>query len=239
MSRRSEENRLRKAAEGGDTDAATELADMLEEGGDPASAERWHRFAATRGDLAGAAGLGRMLIKRGAPEEAEPWLRKATTSNDPVTAEYGAAVLGRCLQELGRDDEAEHWLTVGADAGIDFAVKALEKLRNEQAEEGRGSPSDVLQTFEVDSVMFYDGSGHRLGPSVCTLTRTRLIIDDAQGGISQIQLRDINGVSTPGRVVSPKMLRITALGASYDIYCLSRDQKNQFTDWLSKAIRGA
>jgi hypothetical protein len=88
-------------------------------------------------------------------------------------------------------------------------------------------------------VVAYNGSGHRLGPSVCTLTKTRLIIDDARGGISQIQLRDINGVSTPGRMVSPKMLRITASGVAYDIYCVSKDQKYQLEAWLSKAIRGA
>ena len=40
-------------------------------------------------------------------------------------------------------------------------------------------------------------------------------------------------------MVSPKMLRITAAGVAYDIYCLSKDQKYQLEAWLSKAIRGA
>jgi hypothetical protein len=233
MSRRSEEKQLRKAAEGGDIDAAFELADMLEDDGDPAGAERWYRFAATRGHLKSAFGLGTILCMRGAFEEAEPWLRKVTTSDDPRLAQAGATTLGMCLCDLDRFDEAEQWLTIGADAGDAMAVKYLDKLRKDRA------GGDVLQTFEVDGVMFYDGSGHRLGPSVCTLTRTRLIIDDARGGISQIQLRDIHGVSTPGRIVSPKMLRITAGRVGYDIYCVSKDQKYQLEAWLSKAIRGA
>jgi hypothetical protein len=102
-----------------------------------------------------------------------------------------------------------------------------------------GPGGEVLQAFEVASVMFYDGSGHRLGPSICTLTRTRLIIDDARGGISQIRLRDINGISTPGRLISPKQLRISVPYAAYDIYCQSKEQKNLLEAWLSKAIREA
>ena len=131
--------------------------------------------------------------------EAEPWLRKAAASTDPDPQinQHDAGLLGACLLELGRLDEAEQLLVIAANAGLDFAVKGLDRLRNERANPPRGgSGSDVLQTFNVDSIMFYDGSGHHLGPSVCTLTRTRLIIDDARGGISQIQLRDINGVST-------------------------------------------
>jgi len=234
MSRRSEEKALRKAAEGGDLHSALALAQTFEEDGDKASAEGWYRFAAMRDDLDGAAELGRMLCQRGEFGEAEPWLRKATASDDQQTAQYGAAVLGMCLRELDRDDEAEQWLIIGADAGIDFAVDALEKLRKERAGGGRGSGSDVLQTFEVAFVMFYDGSGHRLGRSVCTLTRTRLIIEDARGGISQIQVRDINRVRTMLR----KTLRVEAPGVAYDIDCVSKDQKNQLEAWLSKAIRG-
>lgn len=239
MSRRSDEARLRKAAERGDMNAACELAEMLEDDRDLAGAERWYRFAAAAGHMEAANDLGLMLFKMGEFEEAEPWVRKAATSNDPedpLIAQYGAGMLGMCLVELGRPDEAEQWLVIGADAELDFAINALEKL---QANALGGSGSDVLQTFNVDSVMFYDGTGHRLGPSVCTLTRTRLIIDDARGGISQIQLRDIRAVSTPGPIVSPKMLRIRLATIGYDIYCLSRDQKNMLETWLSKAIRGA
>jgi hypothetical protein len=243
MSRRSDEARLRKAAELGDVNAANDLADLLEEGGDNVGAERWYRFAAVAGDMKSAADLGRLLWTREALEEAEIWLRKAATSNnpeDPMPAKYGAALLGKCLIDLAQPGEAEQWLIIGADAGLDFAAEALERLRKQEAKGPLGGPgSDVLQTFEVDSVMFYDGSGHRLGQSVCTLTRTRLIIDDAYGGISQIRLRDINGVSTPGRIVSSKMFRITVAGVAYDIYCTSKDQKYLFEAWLSEAIHGA
>jgi tetratricopeptide (TPR) repeat protein len=242
VSRRSEENQLRKAAQRGDMNAAYDLADMLEEDMDLDGAEHWYRVAATAGLMDAVGDLGLLLLKEARYDEAEPWLRKAAASTDPEPQinQHNAEVLGACLLELGQLDEAEQWLVIAADAGFDFAVKALDRLRNERANPARGGAgSDVLQTFEVDSVMFYDGSGHRLGPSVCTLTRTRLIIDDARGGISQIQLRDINGVSTPGRMVSPKMLRITAAGVAYDIYCLSKDQKYQLEAWLSKAIRGA
>jgi tetratricopeptide (TPR) repeat protein len=242
MSRRSEENQLRKAAQRGDMNAAYDLGGMLEEDMDLDGAERWYRLSATAGVMDAIADLGLLLLKEARYDEAEPWLRKAAASTDPEPQinQHNAGLLGACLLELGQLDEAEQWLVIAADAGLDFAVKALDRLRNERANPPRGgSGSDVLQTFNVDSIMFYDGSGHRLGASVCTLTRTRLIIDDARGGVSQIQLRDINGVSTPGRMVSPKMLRITAAGVAYDIYCLNKDQKYQLEAWLSKAIRGA
>jgi hypothetical protein len=244
MSRRREEARLRQAAEAGDMDAATDLADMLRDEGDLSGAERWNRRAAEAGNHDGIVGLGLVLSQMGKFEEAEPWLRRGVA--DPRHAEtpgYCETVLGRCLAGLGEFDEAEQWLAIGAAANITFAIETLERVRKDRADgklggARQGSGSDVLQTFEVDSVMFYDGVGHRLGPSECTLTRSRLVIDDARGGISQIHLRDINGVSTPGRIVSPKMLRITAAGVAYDIYCLSKDQKNLLEVWLSKAIRG-
>ena len=241
MSKRSEENRLRKAAEAGDMDAAIDLADMLRDAGDLSGAERWNRRAAEADNHDGIVGLGLVLSQMGKFEEAEPWLRKGVA--DPRHAEvpgYCETVLGRCLAGLGEFDEAEQWLAIGAAANISFAVETLERLRKDRADGTLGGPrqgsgSDVLQTFEVDSVMFYDGSGHRLGRSVCTLTRTRLIIDDARGGISQIQLRDITGV----RSLLRKMLRVQAPGVAYDISCVSKDQKNLLEAWLSEAIRGA
>lgn len=241
MSRRREEGRLRQAAEAGDMDAATELADMLREDGDLSGAVRWNRRAAEADNIDGMFGLGMVLCQMGKFEEAEPWFRKAVA--DPrheETPGYCEYALGRCLADLQQFDEAEQWLAIGAAANIEAAVDQLERLRKYRADNPpvgarQGSGSDVLQTFEVDSVIFYDGSGHRLGRSVCTLTRSRLIIDDARGGISQILLRDITGVSSPLR----KQLRITAPGVAYDIYCLSKDQKNDFGAWLSEAIRGA
>jgi hypothetical protein len=242
MSRRSEQARLRRAAETGDSVAANNLGDMLEEDGALAEAEHWFRQTAAAGDTYGTLSLGLLLCDAGKPVEGAKWLKTAASSNDPENprlVEIAAAALGRNLLDRDKFDEAEHWLTIAAEAGVDQAEEDLERLRVARNGGDHRSPGDdVLQTFEVASIMFYDGSGHRLGPSVCTLTRTRLIIDDARGGMSQILLRDINGISTPGRIVSPKQLRISVPGAAYDIYCQSKDQKNQLEGWLYGAIRG-
>ena len=187
MSRQSDEARLRQAAEAGDMDAATELAGMLVEDGDLSGAEQWNRRAAEADNHDGIVDLGVVLMRQGRFEEAEPWLRKGAT--DPRHEEapgFCEAVLGHCLFMLGRFDEAEQWLATGAAANIDIAVADLEKLRKARAEGNlesirHGSPKQVMQTFDVDSVMFYDGVGHRLGQSVCTLTRESFIIDDARG----------------------------------------------------------
>lgn len=135
----------------------------------------------------------------------------------------------RAIDTSALTDSQKVYLHSELDAGIDDGVA------DSGDDSDHPSGSDVLQEFEVDSVMFYDGSGHRLGRSICTLTRTRLIIDDARGGISQIQLRNITGV----RSMSRKMLRVQAPGVAYDIYCVSKDQKNLLDAWLSEAIRGA
>jgi len=247
MSRRRDEGRLQRAAEAGDMEAATSLADMLEDDGDLSGAERWNRVAATAGDMHGALGLGLILAGKGNLEQAAEWLRTAATSKNPPSekmAALAAGALGRALLQLNDIDEAEAWIEKGAAAGFEEAQEDLEKLqriRSGHTEHGAssGSSSETLQAFEVSGVMFFDGSGHRLGPSLCTLTRTRFIIEDARGGISQILLRDINGVSTPGRIVSPKQLRITSPGVAYDIYCESKDQKNLLESWLARAIRGS
>ena len=241
MSRQSEEARLRQAAEAGDMDAANELAGMLDEDGDLYGAEQWNRRAAEANNHDGIVDLGVVLCKQGRFEEAEPWLRRGVA--DPRHEEapgFCEAVLGKCLFMLGRFDEAEQWLAIGAGANIDFAVADLEKLRKARAEGNlesirHGSPKQVMQTFDVDSVMFYDGVGHRLGQSVCTLTRENFIIDDARGGIHKIRLRDINGVGAKTR----KMVRITAPGVAYDIYCRSKDQRLDIEVWLSEGIRRA
>jgi hypothetical protein len=243
MSKRSEQAGLRRAAEAGDLGAANELGDMLEDDGKLAEAEYWFRRSANAGNIYGALSLGIVLSDAGKPVEGAKWLRMAASSDDPESSELAAvaaAALGRNLLYQDKPDEAEPWLTIGAEAGIGDAEEDLAAIRNARnGGAGQSLGDEVLQTFEVDGVMFYDGSGHRLGPSVCTLTRTRLIIDDARGGISQILLRDINGISTPGRLISPKLLRVSVPAAAYDIYCLSKDQKNQLEAWIAKAIRGA
>lgn len=235
-----EVTRLRQAAEAGDMDAATELADMLMDVEDLSGAEQWNRRAAEEDSLDGIVGLGIVLCHQGRFEDAEPWLRKGAA--DPRRAEtpgYCEAVLGKCLFSLGRFDEAEQWLAIGAAADIDFAVADLEKLRKNRAEGTlesirHGSPKQVMRTFDVDSVMFYDGVGHRMGSAMCTLTREKFIID-AQAGIHPIWLRDITGVRAPAR----KMVRITAPGVAYDIYCRSKDQRYELEAWLAEGISRA
>jgi len=97
----------------------------------------------------------------------------------------------------------------------------------------------MLQEFDVKYVTLYDGTGHRLGPAECTLTSTRLIISDARGGIHQILLRDISGITTPSKIGAPKMLRVSLPGLSYDIDCSSKGQKMDIEAWLVRAIRGS
>jgi hypothetical protein len=101
-----------------------------------------------------------------------------------------------------------------------------------------GASGDAkLQEFDVKYVTFYDGTGHRLGPAECTLTSRRLIINDVKGGIHQILLRDISGITTPSKLAAPKMLRISLPGQAYDIDCSSKDQKKAIEAWLGRAIR--
>jgi tetratricopeptide (TPR) repeat protein len=234
---------LRRAAEAGNTEAAVVLAEMLEEDGDLSGAEHWNRVAATAGDMDGAVHLGILLYEKGKREEAVEWLKAAATSDDPdFTNTVGAmGALGQVLLVLNNLDESEYWLRKAVAAGSEASkqdLAELERVRSRtQGGAGQGSPDEVMQTFKVSSVIFYDGSGHRLGRCSCTLTRTAFLIDDARGGISQILIRDINGVSTPGRMVSPKLLRITASGVAYDIYCENKAQKELLEDWLVVAIR--
>jgi hypothetical protein len=96
-----------------------------------------------------------------------------------------------------------------------------------------------LREFQVKHVTFYDGTGHRLGPSECALTSTRLIISDVEGGIHQLLLRNISGISMPPRSAAPKMLRISIPGQAYDIDCNTKDQTNAVAYWLGEAIRGS
>jgi len=253
MSSQREVNRLRQAAEAGDMDAADELGDILWNNGDLAGAEYWFRREAAVRDM-GAYSLGLLLAHKGEStgdrncfNEASEWLKKAVVSTDSEFASLlpaANAVLGQIMFDLGNLDEAERWLNIAVSLGDDDAPKILEELHKARSggtigEAPQSSGDAALQTFEVTGVMFYDGSGHRLGPSLCTLTRARLIIEDARGGIHQILLRDINGVNSPSKIISAAMLRINVPGAAYDVYCKNRDQKNQLAAWISRAIRGA
>jgi hypothetical protein len=93
--------------------------------------------------------------------------------------------------------------------------------------------------FEVDSVMYYDGSGRRLGPSVCTVTPEKIIIDDARGGIHQIRVRDISGTGMKTMFPPAKQLRINLQLSTYDIYCKTKNQKEQMEYLIGQSIRGS
>lgn len=238
----------RIAADAGNLDAAVLLGAILEEGEDIPGADHWYRLAATAGDMDAAINLGTMLCKRDESfEEGVEWLKKAALSEDPENASFAAHSLG--VEFIIEGDkrnlnEAERWFTIALTAGRKDAKKSLElieAIRRQEAQDkaGLAGTGGDSETFEVTSVMFYDGIGHRLGPSLCTLTGTRLIIEDARGGMHQIPLRDVNSFGSPSRVISPSMLRINIPGAAYDIYCKSKDQKNQLGASISRAIRGA
>lgn len=237
---------LRKEADAGDMRAAALLANMLEEDGDLEGAKRWNRYGAEGGDAAAALSLGILLSEEGSLKEAEKWLRQSAAATDPDGerfSEIAAGMLGRVLLDSDRVDEAEPWIKRAVEAGVEPARKDLERLQrirsgSSQRNGSRGSGDETLQTFQVHGIILYDGTGHRLGPSDCTLTRTRFIIEDARGGISQIQLHDINSVNTPAPIISPKQLRIKLSGITYDIYCHSKDQKSLLETWLLQAIRG-
>jgi hypothetical protein len=101
------------------------------------------------------------------------------------------------------------------------------------------SDEEKLHDFSVEYVTYYDGTGHRLGPSDCTLTTRRLLINDSRGGMHQIALRDISEISTPSRMLDPKMLRIGVPTAAYRVRCVSKEQKRAIEAWLSQAIRSS
>lgn len=232
------------AAEAGQIHAATDLGCMLEKNGDIPGAEFWYRLAASADDMCAAICLGELLSQGGRFEEGVEWLKRAALSKDPEWADLAASGLGLRFMDRRNLDEAERWFRVALAAGYVKAkegLRAVDQLRRDEAQaKVRRSPCDEsLQTFEVTSVMFYDGSGHRLGPSFCSLTNTRLIIDSFRGGIRQVSLQNINSVSSPSNVISPLMLRINVPGAAYDIYCKNRDQKDHLEAWISRAIRGA
>lgn len=84
---------------------------------------------------------------------------------------------------------------------------------------------ELIADFQLKYVTYYDGSGHRLGSARCTLTNRRLIID-AQGGVHQVQLRDIGGVQLPQSSLLSKSVNIQLRGRSglYQLDCRDRNQ---------------
>jgi hypothetical protein len=163
-----------------------------------------------------------------------PNARFCASCGEPVNTGAQDTNCGGCGEELTPD--ARFCASCGEPVG--GSQKRRSPMRDD-AGQSRASGDQKLQEFTVKYVTFYDGSGHRLGPSECTLTTSRLIIHDARGGIHQILLRDISGISTPSRLAAPKMMRISLPAQAYDIDCNSKDQKYAIEAWLDQAIRGS
>jgi tetratricopeptide (TPR) repeat protein len=108
-----EEQHYRQAANKGDTDAAYNLARLLEDRGEAIEAETWARRAAQTGHPPGMNLLALMLEDRGDTTEAETWYRKAIDAGH-TGAMFGLALM---LEDRGDTTEAETWYRKAADAG--------------------------------------------------------------------------------------------------------------------------
>ena len=92
----------RRADQGGDAAAASNLGVMLERRGDLAGAEAAYRRADARGSADGAFNLGGLLIERGDVEEAIDAYRRADERGDAAAA----ATLGLVFLRQGEEDAA-------------------------------------------------------------------------------------------------------------------------------------
>jgi uncharacterized OB-fold protein len=170
----------------------------------------------------------------GCGEELTPNARFCAACGEPANADAQNTHCSGCGEEL--TPNARFCAACGERVDIRQAKRSSVQ---DNISQSSSSGEAKLQEFTVKYVTFYDGSGHRLGPSECTLTSRRLIISDVKGGIHQILLRDIAGISMPSKLAAPKMLRISLPGLAYDIDCVSRDQKNAIEAWLGQAIRNS
>jgi hypothetical protein len=170
----------------------------------------------------------------GCGEELTSNARFCASCGEPVRARAQDTHCGGCGEEL--TPNARFCASCGEPAK--GSPERRSPIRGSVGQSRLGG-GETLREFTVKYVTFYDGSGHRLGPSECTLTNGRLIIHDARGGIHQILLRDISGISTPSRLAAPKMLRISLPAHAYDIDCTSKDQKYAIEAWLDQAIRAS
>ena len=167
-------------------------------------------------------------------EEFTPNARFCASCGEPVDMKPQDTHCSECGEEL--TPNARFCASCGEPVNIRSAGRA--PIRDSASNSGE-SAEETLQEFSVKFVTFYDGSGHRLGPSECILTTRRLIINDVRGGIHQIVLRDISGTSTPSRIGDPKTLRISLPAQAYDITFNSKDQKYAVEARLGQAIRGS
>jgi len=168
-----------------------------------------------------------------------------------LTERLDAAVAAKAAQRIAPEDRSAGQANCGECGGeltpnARFCASCGESVNTRRARRSstidntsrsRATGEERLQEFTVRYASFADGVRHRLGASECMLTSRRLIIHDAKGGIRQILLRDISGISTPYMIMDPKTLRISLPAHTYDLTFNSKDQKYSVEALLSQAIR--
>jgi hypothetical protein len=98
-----------------------------------------------------------------------------------------------------------------------------------------------IKEFAVERASFYPtlkSAATHLSQAKCTLTAQRLIISGGKGGIHQMSLGNISGLTTPYKL-NAKTLRISLPGQMYELSCNDRDHKKTIEQWLSDAISGS
>jgi len=98
---------------------------------------------------------------------------------------------------------------------------------------------ELIADFNLKYVMYYDGTGHRLGPSHCKLTNRRLVINDAIGDTHQILVKDIAAVGPPQSSLLSKSVNVELRGAPavYQLDCRDRNQMKAVLFSLQMAIQ--
>jgi thioredoxin-like negative regulator of GroEL len=140
LAERGELDELRARAETGDSFAASRLAELLEERGDPDGATQVLRTAAETGDSFAASRLARLLEERGDVDGATQILRARTDAGDSDAAFQ----LARLLEERGDLDGATQILRARTDAGDSDAAFQLARLLEE-----RGDPDGAAQILRA------------------------------------------------------------------------------------------
>ena len=122
-------DKLRSAAQGGDSEAAFTLGRAYKLGdGAPADlkeAARWLERAARSGHSRAGDELGLVLFQDGHAAEALPWLKKAAERGDP-RAQYALGTIYFAGQVVPLDSiQAKLWMRRAAKAGLPAAAEAL------------------------------------------------------------------------------------------------------------------
>jgi TPR repeat protein len=129
------ERALRRAADAGNSDAASHLGTVLAEQGRTEEAKSWLMRAGER-ETDAAFSIGKVLAERGRTEEAERWYRRAAEAGHT-----GAAFsIGEVLVERGRTEEAEPWLKRAAEAGHTGAAFSIGEVLAEQGRTEEAEP---------------------------------------------------------------------------------------------------